>query len=131
MWTCYIWSPVRVMNRTVRRRQVAVPWSLFLRELSVGQVLFFSGEGMPAGHGMWFVFPVRRGKGLTCQSFPCGSAVCSGLFLAGILNIVYSCEFGFCYLNSQYPVSLIFDCVWLFATLYGVLMLSNVLGEYP
>ena len=27
------------MNRTVRRRSVAVPWSLFTRELSVGQVL--------------------------------------------------------------------------------------------
>ena len=41
---------------------------------------------MTAGHGLWFVLPVRRGKGLTfqCQSFSCGYAVCSGLFLAGI-----------------------------------------------
>ena len=30
------------MNRTVRRRSVAVPWSLFPRELSVGQVLSLS-----------------------------------------------------------------------------------------
>ena len=30
------------MNRTVRRRSAAVPWSLFLREFSVGQVLSLS-----------------------------------------------------------------------------------------
>ena len=30
------------MNRTVRRRLVAVPWSLFPREPSVGQVLSLS-----------------------------------------------------------------------------------------
>ena len=30
------------MNRTVRRRSVAVPWSLFPRELSVAQVLSLS-----------------------------------------------------------------------------------------
>ena len=30
------------MNRTVRRTSVAVPWSLFPRELSVGQVLSLS-----------------------------------------------------------------------------------------
>ena len=30
------------MNRTVRRRSVAVPWSLFPGELSVGQVLSLS-----------------------------------------------------------------------------------------
>ena len=30
------------MNRTVRRRSVAVPWSLFPREPSVGQVLSLS-----------------------------------------------------------------------------------------
>ena len=41
---------------------------------------------MAAGDGLWFVLPVRRGKGLTFQfqSFSCGYAVCSGLFLAGI-----------------------------------------------
>ena len=32
---------------------------------------------MTAGHGLWFVLPVRRDKGLTfqCNSFPCGYAV--------------------------------------------------------
>ena len=35
-------SPVRAMNSTVRRRSVAVLWSLFPRELSVGQVLSLS-----------------------------------------------------------------------------------------
>ena len=41
---------------------------------------------MTAGHGLWFVLPVLRGNGLTfqCQSFSCGFAVCSALFLAGI-----------------------------------------------
>ena len=41
---------------------------------------------MTAGDGLWFVLPVRRGKGLTFQfqSFSCGYAVCSGLFLARI-----------------------------------------------
>jgi len=41
---------------------------------------------MTVGYGLWFVLPVRRGKGLTfqCHSFSCGYAVCSGLFLAGI-----------------------------------------------
>ena len=41
---------------------------------------------MTAGHGLWFVLPVLRGKGLTFQfqSFSCGYAVCSGLFLAEI-----------------------------------------------
>ena len=41
---------------------------------------------MTAGHGMWLALPVHRGKGLAfqCQSFSCGFAVCSGLFLAGI-----------------------------------------------
>ena len=41
---------------------------------------------MTAGHGLLFVLPVRRGKELTfqLQSFSCGYAVCSGLFLAGI-----------------------------------------------
>jgi len=37
-----ICSPVRAMNRTVMCRSVAVPWSLFPRELSVGQVLSLS-----------------------------------------------------------------------------------------
>ena len=40
-----MWSPVRAMNRTVRRRSVAVPWSLFPRELSVGQVLSLLWRG--------------------------------------------------------------------------------------
>ena len=46
MWTCHIWIPTRAMNRIVRRKSVAVPWSLFPGELSVGQVLslFFSVE---------------------------------------------------------------------------------------
>ena len=32
---------------------------------------------MTAGHGLWFVLPVHRGKGLTFQfqSFSCGYAV--------------------------------------------------------
>ena len=63
---------------------VALPWRLFPRELSVGQVLSLSL--LWRGHGLWFVLPVRRGKGLTFQfqSVSCGYAVCSGLFLAGI-----------------------------------------------
>ena len=49
-------------------------------------LFFFCGEAMTAGHGLWFVIPVRKGKGLIfqCQFFSCGYAVCSGLFLAGI-----------------------------------------------
>ena len=41
---------------------------------------------MTAGHVLWFVLPVCRGKGLTFQfqSVSCGYADCSGLFLAGI-----------------------------------------------
>ena len=41
---------------------------------------------MTAGHGLWFVLPVRSGKRLTFQfqSFSSGYAVYSGLFLAGI-----------------------------------------------
>ena len=41
---------------------------------------------MTAGHVLWFVLPVRRGKRLTFQfqSFSSGFAVYSGLFLAGI-----------------------------------------------
>ena len=38
-------SPVRAMDRTTRRRSVAVPWSLFPRELSVGQVLSLVWRG--------------------------------------------------------------------------------------
>jgi len=67
------------MNRTVRRRSVAVPWSLFPRARLARFFLFlFCGEGMPAGHGLWFVLPVHRDKGLTFQfqSFSCGYAVC-------------------------------------------------------
>ena len=37
-----MWSPVRTMNRTVRRRLVIVPWSLFPKDFSVGQVFFLS-----------------------------------------------------------------------------------------
>jgi len=42
------------MNRTVMRRSVTLLWSLFLRELSVDQVLSISicGEGMTAGYGL-------------------------------------------------------------------------------
>ena len=49
-------------------------------------LFLFCGERMTAGHGLWFVLPVRRGKWLTvqCHSFSCGFAVCSGLFLAEI-----------------------------------------------
>ena len=41
---------------------------------------------MTAGHVLWLVLPVRRGKGLTFQFqyFSCGYAVCSPLFLAGM-----------------------------------------------
>ena len=42
MWSCHICSLVRAMNRTIRLRSVAVPWSLFPMELSVGQVHFLS-----------------------------------------------------------------------------------------
>ena len=42
IWTCHIWSPVRAMNRIVRRKSVDVPWSLFPRELYVGHVLSLS-----------------------------------------------------------------------------------------
>ena len=78
LWTFHIWSPVRAMSRTVRRRSVAFPWSLFPMELSVGRVVSLSS--------LWFVLSVRRGKWLTllCQSFSCGYVVCIGLFLAGI-----------------------------------------------
>ena len=50
----------------------------------------FCGENMTAGHGLWFVLPVRRGKWLTfqCQSFSSGYAVCSGLFLTGVSRSV-------------------------------------------
>ena len=88
-----MYSPVRVRNRTVRRRSVAVQWSLFPRELSVGQVLSLSvlwrGHDCrtktvvcttsPQGQRADFSMPI-----LLCQSFSCGYAVCSGLFLAGI-----------------------------------------------
>ena len=49
-------------------------------------LFLFCGEGMTAGHGLWFVHPVHRGKGLSFQfqSFSCGYAVCSNLFLAGL-----------------------------------------------
>ena len=49
-------------------------------------VFLFCGERMTAGHGLWFVLQVRRGKGLTfqCQSFKCGI----GLFLAGVSRSV-------------------------------------------
>ena len=42
LWTFHIWSPVRAMSRTVRRRSLAVTWSLFPRERAVGQVLSLS-----------------------------------------------------------------------------------------
>ena len=66
-----------------------VCWWLFHGVCFLGNFLLarcFCGEGMTAGHGLWFVLPARRGKGLTfqCQSFSCGFAVCSALFLAGI-----------------------------------------------
>ena len=53
-------------------------------------LILFCGEGMTAGHGLWFVLTVRMGKGLTFQfqSFSCGYVVCSGLFLAGISRSV-------------------------------------------
>ena len=35
-------SPVKAINHTIRPRSVAVPWSLFPRELSLGQVLSLS-----------------------------------------------------------------------------------------
>ena len=68
------------MNRTARRRFLAVPWSLFPRELSVGQVLSLSSlwRGHDCRtHGLWFVLPVPMGRGLTllCHSF---SALISG-----------------------------------------------------
>ena len=59
----------------------------FLGNFLLGRYFLFCGEGMAAGHGLWFVLPVRAGKWLTfqCQSFSCGYAVCSGLFfIAGI-----------------------------------------------
>jgi len=53
-------------------------------------LILFCGEGMTAGHGLWFVLTVCMGKGLTFQfqSFSCGYVVCSGLFLAGISRSV-------------------------------------------
>ena len=40
-------------------------------------LFLFCGEGMTAGQRLWFVLPVRRGKGLTfqCQSCSCGYTV--------------------------------------------------------
>ena len=87
MWT-YIWIPVGSIKRTIRRRSVAVPWSLFPRELSVGQMVSLSS--LWRGHDCRTLAvvcaSVHRGKGLTLlwQSFSCGCVVCSGLFLAGI-----------------------------------------------
>ena len=73
------------MNRTVRRRLVAVPWSLFPRELSVGQVLSLSLSWR--GHDC-------RTRAVVCASSPQGQRAdflmpiffmwLRGLFLAGI-----------------------------------------------
>ena len=54
-------SPVRAMNRTTRRRSVAVPWSLFPREFSVGQVLSLLWRG----HGCrtWVVICASSPRG--------------------------------------------------------------------
>jgi len=39
-------------------------------------LFLFCGEGMTAGHGLWFVLPVYRGKGLTSIiTFSCGVLV--------------------------------------------------------
>ena len=58
-------SPVRVMNRTVRRRSVAVPWGVFPRELSVGQVLslLWRGHDCRTWAVVW-CFQSTRGKRL-------------------------------------------------------------------
>ena len=53
-------SPVRAMNRTVRRRSVAVHWSLSSMKLSVGQVLSLSvlwrGHNCTVRRGTWWVY---------------------------------------------------------------------------
>ena len=74
------------MNRTVRRRLVAVPWSLFPRELSVGQVLSLSWRGHDCRTRAVVCASSPQGQraDFQCQSFSCGYTVCSGLFLAGI-----------------------------------------------
>ena len=63
MYTCYICSPVRPMNRTVRRRSVAVPWSLFPRDLSVGQVLSLSLLWIGHDCRTWLVVCASSPKG--------------------------------------------------------------------
>ena len=57
------------MNRTVRHRSVAVLWSLFPRERWPGAFPIFFVERSCHEHGLWFVLPVPRGKGLIFQSY--------------------------------------------------------------
>ena len=62
MWT-YIWIPVGSIKRTIRRRSVAVPWSLFPRELSVGQMVSLSL--------LWRGYECRT-RAVVCASSPQG-----------------------------------------------------------
>ena len=101
------------MNRTVRRRSVAVQWSLFSRELSVGQMVSLSL--LWRGHwlqdkGCSLCFQSAGSKGwLQCQSFPCGFAVYSGLFLAGISWSVRGTTVGEGCLVGEYSLHF---CAW-------------------
>ena len=87
-------SPVSTMNRTVRRRSVAVPWSLFPKELSVGQVLSLSLLWRGHDCRTWTVVCASSPQGqrteFSIPIFSCGYAVCSGLLLAGISRSVLS-----------------------------------------
>ena len=89
MWFCHIWSPVRVMNRIVRRRSVAVPWCLFPRDLSIGQVLCLSslwrGHWLYAmGCSLCFQSVGLKGWLFDANLFLCVCKVCRCLLLAGI-----------------------------------------------
>ena len=65
------------MNRTVRCRSVAVPWSLFPRELSVGQVLSLSLLWRGHDCRTWAVFCTSSQQGQRAdfqfQSNSCGT----------------------------------------------------------
>ena len=101
-------------------------------------LFLFCGEGMTAGHRLWFVLPVRRGKGLSfqCQSFACGRAVCSGLFLAGISWSVRGAILNEGCLGGDYSLhfcawSQLASCFWCDLNLYNQINLSASTVLWP
>ena len=50
-------------------------------------LFLFCGEGMTAGHGLCFVLPVRRGKGLTFQFVATQSALACSCLVGIIVSI--------------------------------------------